>query len=65
MFMFSVARRIKGKGKVFMLAYIVSKYSHMSCECGGAELDPQGLRMRTSGYRVFHKVTFMLEDSLF
>lgn len=29
----------------------------------GAELDPQGLRMRTSGYRVFHKVTFMLERS--
>lgn len=42
-------KKIKGKGKVFMLAYIVSKYSHMSCECGGAELDPQGLQMRTSG----------------
>lgn len=39
----------KIKGQVFMLAYIVSNYSHMSCECGGAELDPQGLRMRTSG----------------
>ena len=42
-------KKIKGKEKVFMLAYIVSNYSHMSCECGGAELDPQGLRMRTSG----------------
>lgn len=25
-------KKIKEKGKVFMLAYIVSNYSHMSCE---------------------------------
>lgn len=28
--------KMKGIGKVFMLAYTLGNYSHMSCECGGA-----------------------------
>lgn len=27
-------RKEEGKGRVFMLAYIVGSHSHMGCECG-------------------------------
>lgn len=43
----------KGKGKVFILAYILENHSHMDCEYGGVQggrqqLDPHGMQMKTS-----------------
>lgn len=45
--------KIKGKRKVFILAYIVENHSHIDCKYGGVQgrrqqLDPHGMQMKTS-----------------
>lgn len=45
--------KIKGKGKVFILAYIIENHSHIDCKYGGVQggrqqLNPHGMQMKTS-----------------